>query len=563
MNRIWRIKKALPELSETLSRSLDISLITAQLLLNRGIRDELQANHFLHGDLSSCHNPRLLKDLEKAVSIIKRAIAEDKHILLYGDYDVDGITSIALLSRTFKHLKANTTTHIPNRLEEGYGLNINAVKLAREKGVSLIITADCGISAQKEVRLANEYGIDVIITDHHEIKSDSLPDARAIINPLQKDCSYPFKHLSGVGLAYKLCQVLLEESGFQSEEYLDLVALGTVSDLSVQKGENRILTKAGLKRLNNTKNKGIKALRDASGLKGKDISCGHIGYILGPRINAMGRIGSPEVALKLLLTEDDNEAEELANVLNRENRNRQKIERKVLKEALEKVKREVNFKDSRVIVLASHDWHVGVIGIVASRIIDRFYRPTIVIALDGKMGKGSGRSIDSFNLFSAVNACREYLTDFGGHEGACGLAIEKRNVDKFREAINEVAHLAIDDKDLSPSVDIDLEVALSSLSKKLIKELELLAPFGPENPRPIFISTNVYLKNDPYRISKNGFKMWVTDNNITYEAISFRGNGMSMPPKGTKVNLVYSPSINTWQGLESLQLDLKDMKIVL
>lgn len=562
MNRIWKIKNSHPDLSQNLAKSLGISAITAQLLLNRGIKDEMQAHHFLHGDLASCHDGLLLKDIEKSVARIKKAISENENILLYGDYDVDGITSVALLHRVLTHLKAKVTDYIPNRLEEGYGLNIEAIKLAKRKKVSLIITVDCGISAHKEIDLANKLKIDLIVTDHHAIKSEVLPEAYSIINPLQTGCKYPFKHLAGVGLAYKLAQALLKDSAFNIEEHLDLVALGTVSDLAPQKGENRILTKGGLKELNDTKKIGIKALIEASGLKGKGISCSHIGYILGPRINAMGRIGSPEVALKLLLTDDADEAKHLAGVLSKENRNRQKIEAKVLEEAMEKIEREINFKESRVIVLSNPGWHPGVIGIVASRIIDKFYRPTIVITLDGKTGKGSGRSINNFHLFDAINACKEHLIDFGGHAGACGLSIEKKNIDKFTDKINKIAKLKILDEHLYPTLDIDIEIGLSELSERLVGELDLLVPFGPGNPRPVFSSSNVYLKHEPRRLSRNGIKMWVTsDDKIICEAISFRASGLNVPAKGEKIDLVYSPSINTWQGVSTLQLDLKDLKM--
>lgn len=561
MNRIWRIKNPQPNLSQTLAKSLGISPITAQLLINRGINDEMQAHHFLYGDLGSCHDPFLLKDIDKSITRIKRAIKEKENILIYGDYDVDGITAVALLNIVLTYLKANVTAYIPNRLEEGYGLNRSAVKLAHRKKIALIITVDCGISAHKEIDLANELGIDVIVTDHHEIKENSLPKAYSIINPLQKTCRYPFKYLSGVGLAYKLARALLGGT-YPMEEHLDLVALGTVSDLSVQKGENRILTKWGLKKLNDTKKIGIRALMEVSGLKGRDISCGHIGYILGPRINAMGRIGSPEVALKLLLTNDKDEAMQLAGILNRENRTRQKIEARVLGEAMEKVEKEINFKDSKIIILSGADWHLGVIGIVASRLIEKFYRPTIIIAIKGKIGKGSGRSIDNFHLFNAINSCKEHLIDFGGHEGACGISIEAKNINKFSDDINKYAREELLDEDLYPRLDIDIEVQLSELTEKAIEELGFLAPFGPENPRPTFSSRNVLLKNEPRRIAKRGFKMWVTDDNVVCEAVSFRSGLMSMPYKGSRVSLVYSPSINTWQGLPSLQLDLKDLKVI-
>ena len=562
MNKVWEVKNPASALRESLSRSLKISPITAQLLINRGITDELQASHFLYGDMKSLHNPFLLKDIEKARDRVRRAISNKEKILVYGDYDVDGITGVALLCRVLKYLKADVESYIPNRLEEGYGLNKEAVKFAHKKKIALIITVDCGISAYKEVKLAGSLGIDVIITDHHEIKTDSLPEAYAIMNPLQKECSYPFKHLAGVAIAYKLASVLVEKTSYPIEEHLDLVALGTVSDIAQQAGENRILTKCGLKYLNDTKNQGLSSLIEVSGLKGKDISCGQIGYVLGPRINAMGRIGSPEVALKLLLTDDANEAKPLAERMNTENRLRRRIESKVLEEALDKIKIEVNFKDTRVIVLASRNWHAGVIGIVASRIIDRFYRPTIIISLDGKKGKGSGRSIDGFHLFNAITASKEWLLDFGGHEAACGLVIEEKNIEKFKKQMNEIASRLIKEEHLSPRLRIDQEVTLADIDEKLIKELALLAPFGPKNPKPLFVSKNLTLREAPKKIGKNGFKIWVTDGEATCEAISFKQDDTGLPSVEEKVDLVYTPGVNSWQGIQTIQLDLKDIKTV-
>jgi len=561
VNRIWRIRDPHRELCRSLNQSLGISSITAQLLANRGIRDEKEARHFLYGDIASCHDPFLLKDMEKAVMRVRRAIEKKEHILIYGDYDVDGITAAALLSRVLASLKAKSTNYIPNRLSEGYGLNTDAVKSAHGKKASLIITVDCGISAKEEVKLANTLGMDVIITDHHKVKAESLPEAYAIINPHQPSCPYPFKGLSGVGLAYKLAGALTAGTPFSAGEHLDLVALGTICDVSAQKGENRILTKCGLKKLKDTGKAGIKALIEASGIKGKNISASNVGFILGPRINAMGRVGSPEVALKLLLTRDRDEAGRLAGILDSENRKRQKIERLVLGTAIEKVEREVNFKKSRVIVLSSTNWHAGVIGIVASRIADKYYRPTIMISIDGERGRGSGRSIDSFHLFDAINSCKKHLLDFGGHKAACGLAIDTKNILSFTDEINRVAKDAISERDLCPVLDIDMEVGLSDLTEGLIEEIGLLAPFGPENPRPIFSSKSVHLRSVPRRIGKGGFKMWVTDEKVTCEAISFRAENMAAPSGDSTIHLAYAPSINTWQGVSTLQLDLKDLKL--
>ena len=498
--------------------------------------------------------------MDKAVSRIRKAIETEEHILVYGDYDVDGITAVALVWSTLKKLGANASFYIPNRLEEGYGLNIGAIKRAQKDAVNLIITVDCGISSFKEIAHANMLGIDTIVTDHHEILEGRIPDAHATINPLQEGCRYPFKHLAGVGLAYKLAKALYDGTKHFAEDFIDLVSLGTVADVAPLIGENRALTKYGLEELNRRERTGLGALIEVSGLSGKDVSSGHIGYILGPRINAMGRVGSPLKALELLLTEDKEHALKLAKALDAENKSRQKIEAKILDEALSKVEREVNFKHHHVIVLAGEAWHPGVIGIVASRIADRFYRPTIMISLDGKFGKGSGRSIEDFHLFEHLLRCKDLLIGFGGHESACGLTIEKDKIDKFREMINEEASKNMKEDLFSPRLDIDMDIPLNMLKGDVIDEFEKLAPFGEENPRPILASRGLIVKDGSRQIGKSGFKMWVTDNVITCEAVTFGRNNLHIPKPGSSVDLAYTPSINNWQGLQSIQLELRDIK---
>ncbi len=560
MRMVWNIKNPSPCAQKAFSSELKISEITAQLLLNRGIDNAREAGDFLTCSLSSCHDPFLLKDMDKAVGRINKAIRGKEKILVYGDYDVDGITSVAMLKQAFANLGAIVETYIPNRLEEGYGLNINAIKKALKSGVSLIVTVDCGISSFKEIEYAKALKIDVIVTDHHEIVESRLPQAYAIINPLQKDCNYPFKHLAGVGLAYKLIKALYEGTSFFAEDFLDLVSLGTIADIVPLKGENRILAKHGLGEINKRSRKGLNALIEISGLNGKDVSSGHIGFMLGPRINAMGRVGSPQKALELLLTDDKQEAMRLARILDTENRNRQKIESGILEEALSKIEREVNFKHHKIIVLASEAWHAGVIGIVASKIADRFYRPTIMISLDGKYGKGSARSIERFNLFDVLMQCKDLLIGFGGHEGACGLTIEKNRLDEFRDKINIEAESYISKDVLSPQLDIDMEIPLNMLTEDVIDEIGGLAPFGEENPQPVFSSHNLIVKDGPRQIGKKGFKMWVTDNNITCEAVNFGRNEIPAPKTGSGVALAYIPSINDWRGLQSIQLEIKDIK---
>lgn len=561
MKKIWKIKPSDERVQKELSLALDISRVTAQLLANRGITTAAVASEFMKCSLSSCHDPFLLKDMDKAVFRIKKSINDKEKILVYGDYDVDGITGVAVLFSAIKNMGGIVDTYIPNRLEEGYGLNMTAIRKAHKNDAGLIVTVDCGITSFKEVEYAGSLNIDIIITDHHEIMEAGIPAAYAIINPLREDCSYPFKHLAGVGVAYKLVKALYEDSPFFAEDFLDLVGMGTVADIVPLIGENRVLAKKGLEELNRRGRLGLKALMKKTGLGVKDISCGHIGYILGPRINAMGRIGAPQKALELLLTEDEDDASLLADVLNTENRNRQKLEGNVLEEALSKVEREVNFKHHQVIVLAGEKWHPGVIGIVASRIADRFYRPAILISLDGKIGKGSGRSTENFHLFKYLSRCKEHLTGFGGHEAACGITIQKDRIDEFREMINREAAQDPGEHLFMPSLEIDMDIPLSLINEEVIGEIESLSPFGQENPRPVFVSRNLTVKDSPKQIGRGGFKIWVTDNKVTCEAVSFgKNSNIKIPQAGSSVDLAYTPSINNWQGFQSIQLELCDIQ---
>ncbi len=560
MQKIWRIKPSDASIQKKIAAELKVSNVTAQLLANRGITDLKSAADFMGCSLASCHDPILMKDMEKAVGRIRRAISQKEKILIYGDYDVDGMTSVAMVYSALKGLGADASYYIPNRIEEGYGLNTGAIKRAHREGVNLIITVDCGITSFKEIDYAKSANIDVVVTDHHEILEGRIPNAYAVVNPLQKDCSYPFKHLAGVGIAYKLVKALYDGTTFFAEDFLDLVSLGTVADIAPLLGENRTLTKYGLGELNRRGRTGLKALMEVSGLNGKDISSGHIGFVLGPRINAMGRVGSPQKALDLLLSDDCDDALILAKVLNTENRNRQKIEARICEEAMSKLEREVNFKRHRVIVLASENWHPGVIGIVASRIADRYYRPTIIISLDGKLGKGSGRSIEHFHLFDYLLRCRDHLVGFGGHEAACGITIDKENIDAFREKINEEAAKDSQEAVFSPKVDIEMDIPLNALSEEVIAEIESLSPFGTENPRPVLASRNLIVKDGPRQIGKNGFKIWVTDGHITCEAITFGRSKIDAPKNGARVDIAYTPSINEWQGVRSIQLEMHDIK---
>lgn len=558
----WQIHEDNKVLRERLAKEGGISPITAQILINRGMKDASAIDEFLKADMTSLHDPYLMKDMEKAVIRIKKAASKGEKVMVYGDYDVDGISAVALLKTALRDIGCHVISYIPHRVEEGYGLNKEAVKIAHNRDISLLITVDCGISGKQEVEYLNNLGITTIITDHHKIVKEFFPDkAYAVINPLQGDCLYPFKYLSGVAVAYKLAEALTREYGYDMAKHLDLVALGTVQDMVPQLGENRILTKYGLNKINENRKKGLQALIDVAGLKGKTISSRQIGYILGPRINAAGRVSSADVALRLLVTEDESEAAELAGILDTENRNRQRIESSILSEALERVESEINFKDDKVIVLGSDDWHPGVIGIVASRIAERFYRPTIMISFNKNDGKGSGRSIRNFHLFEALNECRDFLSGFGGHADACGIKIARKNLDDFRFKFNSVASKMLSGADFVPSLSIDMDIPLSSLKDSVVRELESLAPYGPGNRKPVLLSRKLRLKNKPVFMRREGMKMWVTDNNVTYEAVGFGlGDAADDIMESASLDIAYTPSINRWKGTDILQLEIADLK---
>jgi len=561
--RIWKIPKPDKELGARLAKECGITPVIAQLLINRDIKDARAVERFLRADISFLHDPFLLKDMTAAVERIKKAVSKGEKIMVYGDYDVDGISAAALLKRVLRDLGGHVTAYIPDRIEEGYGLNKEAVKTAHREKVSLLITVDCGISGKTEVEYLTSLGITAIITDHHKISEGSFPSkAYAVINPMQKDCPYPFKHLSGVAVAYKLAQALVRGSGYDINSHLDLVALGTIQDMVPQLDENRILTRRGLIRINNTDKEGIRALIEVSGLKGKTISAREVGYMLGPRINAAGRVSSAKIALRLLMTEDKSEASKLAGVLNRENKNRQRIGSSILREAVNKVENEVNFKEEKVIVLEGDDWHPGVIGIVASRIAEKFNRPTVMVSFDGgDEGRGSGRSVRNFHLFEALTQCRDFLTRFGGHASACGLGIMRKDLNEFRARLNTLASGRMEKKDLIRTLDIDMELSLRHLSPGFIAELERISPHGPGNPPPIFSSRTLRLKSRPRYLRREGVKLWLSDGSVTCEAIGFGMNDMiGEILQGDSIDVAYSPSINRWGGLETLQLELVDVK---
>ncbi len=563
--KIWRVKPPAPALGRIFAHKLGISPIVAQLLINRGIYTIEQGRAFLRCDMESLHHPLLLKDMDKAVSRILKAVESRERVLVYGDYDADGITGTALLVKVLRRLGAEVEYFIPNRLEEGYGLHLEVLKKAMEKGTSLVVTVDCGISDMEEVCWAGKNGIDLIITDHHEPPGE-IPPALAAVNPKRHDCIYPFKELAGVGVALKLAQALFDEAGVGSEawkEYLDLACLGTIADIVPVKDENRILVKYGLPILSNTGNPGLRALMAVSGTDKGDLGTSEVSFGLAPRLNAAGRMGRPELALRLLLTDSIEEARELAVELNNNNQARQKIESVVLAEALALVNEVPELVKGLVLVLASDNWHPGVVGIVASRLMERLYRPVLLISMGELEGRGSARSIPEFNIYHALDRCRENLLDYGGHSLAAGFSIKRTRIDAFRKDINALAEQLIGEKKLMPGLELDGIIDLEQVSEELVREISTLRPFGHTNPDPL-LGCRKALLLDSRCVGKKAahLKLRLQRENTTLEGIGFNMGPYAGPLAAAKsVDLAFVPGINEYNGRRSIQLEVKDLGI--
>ncbi len=560
MQRIWNIKKRDNKLENQLSQNLRVSKILSQLLVNRGIRDPEGASRFLNPKLALLSSPDSLPDLSLALSRIKKAIKNKEKVMIFGDYDVDGLTATALLKSIFKELGLEVIHYLPHRINEGYGLNKGAVKLAKKEGVRLLVTVDCGTNSFEEIAQLKRLDIDVIVTDHHQPICEDLPCALAIINPKRKDSKYGYRDLAGVAVAYKFAQGLTLKP---LEEYLDLVCLGTIADVVPLTDENRIIAKEGLSFFSQTKNLGLIALLQQSGMKNSLINATSISYIIAPRINASGRIDTAEVSLKLLLTDSPQEAEELARKVCLLNSQRQGIENRMLKEALDIIEKEINFKEHRVIVVAKEGWHPGVLGIVASKIKDIFHRPTVVISTNDNLCRGSARSINNFHILDALLECKDILVAFGGHQRAAGLSIIKDNIKLFRNRLNHIATERLDLTDLYPCLDIDMELRFSDLDEGLIREIELLEPFGEANPKPIFYTPGLCLKSEPEILNKNTLRCWITDGEFTYKAVGFNMAGLKNRIENCRsFELAYSLHLDKWYDPPNIELEIEDVRLV-
>lgn len=544
---------------------LNSSPVLARILLNRGIENIETARRFLKPELSHLHDPFLLAGMQDAVERIAAAITNKEKILIYGDYDVDGTTATSMLLLFFRNLGQDVGFYIPDRLLEGYGLSEKGMVFAKENGLDLIITVDCGITAVDEVKLANEFGIDVIICDHHQPAQD-LPPAMAILNPKREDCTYPFKELAGVGVAFKLLQALqrhlaLDESTVM--RFLGLVSIGSSADIVPLVDENRVIVKHGLQSLSEPKSIGLEALIDSSGLSDREIGTGQVVFVLAPRINAVGRMGDAGRAVRLLTSDNKQQAKNIATILESENRHRKSIDEETFSQAFEIIESDFNPGEESFFVLHKNGWHPGVIGIVASRLVEKFYRPTLMIATDEKgLGRGSARSIAGFNIYEALKECEDLMVNFGGHKYAAGLTIEIENIPLLREKLSQIAAKQLTDDLLKPKLSIDSEIRFHEIDGQLIKLINRMAPFGPQNMRPLFLSKGLHVVGTPSVVGRNHLKLKVRQDGVIMDAIGFDlGEKIyRISPGEQDVEMVYIIDENEYKGRKTIQLRVKDLR---
>ena len=570
LNKKWVFANAEDGVVDRLMEEQGLSTLLARLMVNRGLGDPDTARFFLDAQLDTVHDPFLMRGMDVAVRRIVQAIQNRETVTVYGDYDVDGVTSAALMVHFFRELDAPFDHYLPNRMEEGYGLNDQALETIKARGSNLVITADTGITALSQVAYANKIGMEVIVTDHHQISVDGLPDALAVLNPHQPDCNYPFKFLSGVGIVFKLTAGIrrgLLDAGWEADrlpnlrKHLDLFALGTIADMAPLVDENHVLTSHGLEALRTSVKPGVIALKSVIGIDGK-VDSSSVGFGMGPRLNAAGRLGQPDRGLHLLVSSDLNEAMEMAKSLEALNEERKETQKWCFEEAEYLLERQVDLENENVIVLASENFHQGVIGIVAAKLADKFYRPAILIALEEGKGKGSARSIPSFNLVKAMTLCSEYLIQYGGHAYAAGLNIEQDRVDDFRKAINQVGNEYLTEDSLVAELKVDATLTMQDITQDTFREIESLEPFGQMNKVPVFISREVRPRDVKF--------VGREDNHVRFRA--FQGNqfrnviGFNLAhafqsiDANDPVDIVYELRRNTWGGRDSIEIKLLDLR---
>lgn len=548
------------ENSSKLAEEFHISKKIIDILQQRGISTKETLSKFLYPELKDLYDPFLLKDMDVLVGLLRQLKAENGKLFIYGDYDVDGITSISILYNYLKSEGYDVHYYIPNRFDEGYGLNIGALDVMKSAGATLVMTVDCGITSVVEAAHAAEIGLPLFITDHHECQ-EALPSCLGIINPKQHDCTYPFEMLAGAGIALKIVQALagddFEKIGLP---YLEISAIGTIADVAPLVDENRIIAKYGLKSLEGTRNIGLRALLIKTDLVDKELNSGHIGFGIGPRLNAAGRVDSADLGVKLLTTTVLREAEMIAEELDDLNRKRQEMEQSIIEACIDQIETGRLYQD-RILVLCGQGWHTGVIGIVASRISERYYKPTVILSVDEGMAKGSARSVGDFSIFDAMLDSKPLFLKFGGHQAAAGVSMSEEHVETFRKRINQYADTHMTTKDLYPKITIDMAVTSEDIAHEFAETVEDLKPFGLGNPKPCFeysdleVDTIRWLGKDQKHL-----KLSVHDGARVYECIKFNGSDEDRKIRsGDKIDVVFTLDINKFRGVETLQFALKDV----
>ena len=574
-HKIWQFNEFNKEEAKRLGAESGISPLVAGILLNRGIMDASTAHEFLYGSDEPFHDPFLMKDMAKSVERIWQGIERKERITVYGDYDVDGVTATALMYIFLMQCGANVSYYIPNRLEEGYGLNKEAIKEIAARKTNLIITVDCGISAIEEVLEASMLGMDIIITDHHQPSKELPVAAYAIVNPMREDDTYPNKTLAGVGVAFKTVMALrfvLKKYDFFKQEVpnirnlLDIVTLGTIADVMPLVDENRIFVRHGLELMSGEHVRiGIDELKKTveSLAASKKMKTANIGFQLAPRINAMGRMASSDKSLKLLVTQNRNEAKQLALELDNENKYRQMIERDILQQTYDLIEKNRYAEFMSGLVIASDNWHPGVIGIVASRVVDKYFKPTVILTEDNGVYKGSARSIPGFHLYDGLNSLSDILISFGGHKYAAGVKLEKKNLEEFRNRFDEVVKSSLKEEDFIPEIYIDAEIDSKDITNEIMQWLEKLEPYGQGNKEPVFFMRNVFKYQVESFVGKdlNHLKCFFEKNGLIFDAIGFNMKEYkSLIAENDKFDILFSLVHNTWKNTKTIQLNLKDIK---
>jgi single-stranded-DNA-specific exonuclease len=554
-----------------LERGFAINPVVSRVLANRGFgEDPDKLERFIRPALSSLHDPFEMRDMETAVRRVAAAMKSGEPITVFGDYDTDGTTATALMVRTLQFLSVSAGYYIPHRIEEGYGMNSAALEHIASTGAKLVLTVDNGISAIDQVAAANRLGMEVIVTDHHQ-PGPALPDALAVVNPNRRDCAYPNKHLTGVGVAFKFAHALLKHLRVPAHtatpflrSLLDLVAIGTIADVAPIAGENRVLVKHGLEQIARSTNLGVIGLKQALEMDASRVTTHRVGFRIAPRLNAAGRTDHARICVELLTTEDASRAAEIAMRLEEFNLDRRNVEGRILEESLRVIDRDTNLDEERIIVVSGPEWHIGVIGIVASKIVEMYGRPVIVISEQNELGRGSARSIPSFSIHDALNACGEHLIEFGGHTHAAGLQLHSRKIGLLRTAINNYAREKLDNKDLVLSLLLDTEVDEHEVEAGLVNALVDLEPYGPSNPPPLFVMSRLKLVDNPRIVGTNHLKLQLSRGGRTFGAIAFNQGDVARELNACRqadINVAFVPIINTFAGDARVELDVKDIRI--